>query len=108
MRKYIVTHYVETEPQTPGVPYTGPTLACTNAYIVPNSSNKSVAALLKLAAEARKSFPDLKDNDIHVGIVVESGHCRFHPIVRFTVPPDTTMEGWTSYYHRLPDIIAQF
>jgi len=60
--------------------------------------------LQELAAEARKDFPDLKDEDVDCRTVVESGYCKSMPIIRFSVPPDTKKDGWYSCEDRLPDI----
>jgi hypothetical protein len=64
------------------------------AYIIPNFYNKSLATFAMLAAEAKKDFPHLKDDDIECGVVTKSSYNQGMPLVTFSVPPDTNKTGY--------------
>jgi len=75
-----------------------------NAFLIPNNYNRSLAGYLKIIAEARKDFPDLKDEDINCLKVVRSSHCLHMPIIQFRVPVGTERPDYRQCNPRLPDI----
>lgn len=82
-RKYICTH---------GIPSSDTKFG--NAIIIPDNYCHTLSAYRRLFHEAKKSFPNLKPDDVECRTVVRSSWCKSMPIITFAVPPNTEIEGW--------------
>lgn len=98
--KYIVTHSVDFK--SDGV------VTFNNAYIIPNNYDHSLKGFQTLVAEARKSFPDLLDEDVECRTVIQSGWCKRCPVIRFLLSsgPAPTVDGWTNCENCINDVIT--
>lgn len=101
-RKYIVYHDVTNGDNT---------TRFVNCIVIPNHYDHSLASFAELVAEARKTFPDLKDDDAACLTVVQSGSCKNCPALRFPRPPikatrePKPKDGWTVSEYRNLDIV---
>lgn len=93
MNKYIRTHYVEDGSKSG------------NAFIIANNSDHSLKGFRKLLKEARKAFPDLKEDDVECRTVVNSSWCEGGAVLRFPCPPDIVIDGWTNV-EKLPNVVV--
>lgn len=93
-RKFLVTHKWGDNNQ-----YTS-----TNAFIIPDHYNHSLDTFQEMTDEARKDFPNLKNENVECRTVLQSNWCKGFPIIHFHVPANTKMEGWNDCKDRLPDM----
>jgi hypothetical protein len=93
-RKYIFTHSVGYD--------NGKEKKYANAFLIPRNYDRSFEGYKLLVKEAKKDFPDLVDDEIHCGVVVDSTWCKGMPILRFPLPLGTTKDGYVQFEGR-PD-----
>jgi hypothetical protein len=81
--KYLVSH---------DVPYGSEgTVTYTNAYVIANHYDHSLAAFQVLAQEIQRDFPHIKDNAVECLSVLKSTWCKGVSVVRALVA--TTKDG---------------
>ena len=68
----------------------------TRAFIFGNYGD-SFAKYKSMVEEAKKDFPNLKDEDITLGKVTESIHMKHFVLISFLLPDNTTHPDYRNY-----------
>ena len=78
-----------------------------NLFIFPNHYNHSLKTYKELLEVARKTFPDIKEEDCECQTVRESGWCKGMPIIRVglgRVPTEDERKTFDVCENRMPDV----
>ncbi len=70
-------------------------LTFSNGFVISGGScGRNIAFLLRLAAEAKRDFPDIRDENIEVFIITRSSYNQGFAGVRFPLPKNAVKEGY--------------
>jgi hypothetical protein len=68
-----------------------------NAYCISRDYTHSLAFFTRMANDIKIDFPELKDDEIECRIVNKSRLCLNCSVIKFSVPVETTKEGWLKH-----------
>lgn len=91
VKKFIVTH------EAAGSVFS-------NAILIPDNYDKRLSAYVALFEEAKRSFPEITQDDVECSVVIKSGWCQGCPIMHISVPAGSAPDGWVQISDRLNDV----
>lgn len=91
MNRYIVTHDSDS-------------IRYGNGFVIANHYHQSLAKYQELFKLAQRDFPQLTSEDIFCYTVRKSLWCESRIAIRFALPPDTQVAGWTSIEGMIPGV----
>lgn len=86
--KRIITHQVGCNP-------TNDEYTFSNGFVISAGTySRSLTFFNEAAAEAKRDFPELKDDDIELFIITRSSYNKGFAGIRFPLPKNATKEGY--------------